>query len=234
MATLEASALFTRADAGPGAGDFAGSLTISGGLSDSILVIKLNCNSTSGHPSAVRLGGSGGPDLTAIGTTQSQGTRRNMRIWYLLNPTADTYTAIHVIAGYAFGGLVAEVWSGVDQSTPFHDQGAGALTVQQTNEGGFTTLVVDSPTDGVVIDGIGFANATPTVGSGQTATELGTSPGNTVPAASGSYEADTGSIDMDWGGVNDSAHVGAALVPAAGGAAAGSVTRKIVAVVGAP
>lgn len=185
---------------------WSGSLVIPSGLTDSLLVVGLNCY---GGATAIRYTDVSGTLLTilvahpAVEATAG----RHAQFFYAVAPPAGTWPFYVVAPGFSMGQGAAELWTGVDQSTPFG-------TPVQAISGG--TVSVTSPTGGVVIDVVGFENndaSTLTPNAGQTVVRNGA--GTEFEHAALSYKAGSGSVSVGW--TSGFPYLAVALQPSAGG-----------------
>jgi hypothetical protein len=173
----------------PGNDVLTSSITV-GSLTNGILIVGLNCYD---GVTAVRLDSSSGTLFTEFGGAIAA-FHRVAQWFYLLNPPSGSHN-IYVDGNFGSGYAIS--FSGVHQTTPF---GTEATTAAFTNP---ESLTVTSPTNGVVIDilGFGVGDGTPVKDASQTIIANDVLESTFSGARlSGSYKAGSGSVTMTWSG----------------------------------
>lgn len=185
----------------------------------------------SGSPptvSAVKWGGSGGTDLTAVDQSGVVQSFMRLELWGLIAPTAQTSTLYASFSGTADECCIGGVsYTGVDQSTP---RGTSA---HATGNGSGTppTVGVTASSGDLVVDGVYSLTDALTVGAGQTERVNQANTGD-ITQLGMSEEAGTGTVTMSWGhsstlGNWEWATAGVALKPVGGGGSNTTITPPV-------
>jgi hypothetical protein len=153
-----------------------------------------------------------------------------MSWWILLNPSAATHT-FTINNGSTRGRMVAIALEGVHQTTP-------TGTVSQDNANGVTSdslAAIASEVGDLVFCGINTHDNANGLAPSGSETSLGGTKAFVTSAADFAYLAASGAttaMGFSWTFSQNSTITGFAVKQAAGGGGSGSVTRKIVAIIG--
>lgn len=116
MAVVKNGSSATAATSGAGASSLTlSSFVVAGSLSNSVLYVTLNV--TTGNATPTTSLKYGGVDLTKI-ATWVRGTSLKIEVWRLLSPAAGTANIVATFGTTTRGGMVAQTYTGVDQTTP--------------------------------------------------------------------------------------------------------------------
>jgi len=158
MAIVKNGSTYSWASGAPGAAHTTGNFTVAGGLSNSILIVRVstrNAETTWTPPkiTGVKWGGSGGVALTRI--VYHYWDKQEVSLWCLIAPSAQTSTIYVTLDNTPSTGVVvlATVYQGAEQSyTPRStnsahcNYGLGPLTTSLSSAVG--DLVLDACTAG--------------------------------------------------------------------------------------
>jgi hypothetical protein len=159
------------------------SLTVASG-SDRLLIVGVGYDGSVG---GVDTPSYNGDNLTLLQNLPLSGiaSGRDVDVWYLLNPDVGTFDLTAADWGYT-GSVVASVWTGVNQSTPFGTLGTNAA------ESNSPSVAVTGDSDGMVVDFCGVLVEVANASSPQTELNANANFFDEVNMSS-SYRAGTGS-----------------------------------------
>lgn len=109
-----------------------------------------------------------GGAMTAAGSVAADGDDHKCVIYYLASPATGTRNLVVTFSGAVGGAFIgADGYSGVDTTTPVSDYTTGISVGSAASP---ASITIDSATDDLVVDLLGWAwnGATMTVGAGQT------------------------------------------------------------------
>ena len=207
----------TEGDSGTGASTYDLSITIP--ASQSILIVAqgfvptVTSTSVTLDPAGANLA------LTAVGasvTSSATSTGRGVRLWYLVNPPAGTWTLRGVLSGVVLQTLSASWWTNVDTTTPFGTQVTNSATTG-------TSISVSTGSVPFFISALGLrSTSAPTPGGSQTTVSGHQSSTNQQWYVSSQTSGSTAS--WSWSTSDENALVGVELKGVASGDATFTAT----------